>query len=409
MSASPEMLRSRTAKQQSDELINNSDAAEVQGLLASSKSGEKLLNRRMSGASTIEVVWRHLRYRWSLLTTYSKVVVSIALSLVLLHVVFGSMDVFFHSYGFDDRAGTGGQTSYAVVINTYKRPDMLHDAVLHYAAVCGPKAGVSQVFVVWAEQGNTPPDGESFFETGLRHGYQNHSRVEVMQMAKDSLNSRFLPIPQLESDVVFMVDDDVRVDCASLYNGFQAWNSFPDSLVGYYPRLAAKSRSNEQEFMYHNWPSVYLRSRFNIILTKASFMHRKYFDIYSDPLQNPNEILEFVDSKMNCEDVAMAMVVANYTRAKTGEPARPIYVEGHLRDRGLFGGISTGSDHFDTRTMCLTELTKIYRRHGWDDPLSSSVTLKDSTYVHHAPGFWFQHRPSNFFEWLSINVFTIFK
>jgi hypothetical protein len=38
---------------------------------------------------------------------------------------------------------------------------------------------------------------------------------------------------------------------------------------------------------------------------------------------------------MNCEDIAMSMLVANYTKAMTGKPEYPIYVEGNVNDRGL--------------------------------------------------------------------------
>ena len=442
--SSPEMLRARLPKHDATAMVDDGD--EESAMLLSKKaggssddednrgkSGARMALKRQGNASILDKTWRQLRYRWSLLTGPSRVIVSVLAFLAAQHIVLGSIDILFHTYGFEGPALSDAST-FAVVINTYKRPDMLQDAVEHYAAKCGRPGSISQVFVVWAEP-TTPPADESFLmKYKGRQRADKHARVHVLKMEKDSLNSRFLPIPQLESDALFMVDDDVRLDCVSLKHGFEAWKHFPDSLVGYYPRLSAKphgSFPSEEERVYHNWNSVYLRSRFNIILTKASFLHKKFLDVYSDPTQHPTEILDFVDKHMNCEDVAMAMLVANYTRtvgsvsspssssllavtrkdenSDEREPSRPIYVEGSLHDRGLFGGISTGGDHFDIRSLCLVELTKMYKQHGWGDPLDFSVSMRDSTYLHHAPGFWFQFKPSNIFEWFAINVFTIFK
>jgi len=84
----------------------------------------------------------------------------------------------------------------------------------------------------------------------------------------------------------------------------------------------------------------------------------------------------------------------------------PIYVEGSVRDKGLFNGISTGTGHTEQRSRCLTDLTSIYQKHGWEAPLQRSYGLKEASWVHHAPGFWWQFRPSNFFEWFALgNVF----
>jgi hypothetical protein len=203
-----------------------------------------------------------------------------------------------------------------------------------------------------------------------------------------------------------MVDDDVRVSCPTLATGFQAWTRFPQAMVGYYPRLASspRSHSNTGEYIYHGWPTVFLQQSFNFVLTKASFLHKHYLDIYSDKTQHPAEILQYVDKHKNCEDVAMSLLVANYTRAKNGgtTPSYPIYVEGSVSDKGLFGGISTGSGHMATRSQCLTDLSRVYEKHGWGIPLSYENSLVEQSWVHHYPGFWWQYRPSNFFEWFAL-------
>ncbi|KAL3943015.1 MAG: hypothetical protein SGBAC_002874 [Bacillariaceae sp.] len=320
-------------------------------------------------------------------------------------------DLAFHELGDGTYSELRSGEYFAVAINTYKRPDRLRNAVQHYADTCGKKAGVGEVFIIWAEQGATVPAATSFFDSNLRNSevaLENRAYVKVLQKDKDSLNSRFEPIEELNHDAVFMVDDDIRVDCSSLTNGFNAWRQHPWSMVGYYPRLASPPLSDptSSSLIYHTWPIVYLRHKFNFILTKASFLHAKYLGLYTGD-EFPQEARDHVDKHKNCEDIAMSMLVANYTKYKNGSPSYPIYVEGNVEDTGLFGGISTGSGHMVTRSDCLTTLTEIFHGKGWESPLAYEIPLGENSWVHHAPGFQWQSKPSNFFEWISFaNILT---
>jgi len=388
-----------STKQSEDPFIN--EDTKIHSSLHRSRSSSAHL-------SSCIVCLRESRLRFSLLSFPGRVVLLVFLPLLLAHVFLGTTDLLFHYYGPKDTRSVATDTSFAVVINTYKRPQMLKQAVQHYADKCGQRVGVSQVFVVWAELGVTPPDPTSFFpQTVRKKSLQNRASVQIIRVEKDSLNSRFLPIANLQSQAIFMVDDDVRVDCFSLHQGFVAWKAFPDSMVGYYPRLAApfqhEKLSSVLDYVYQAWPIVFWRHQVNFILTKASFLHERYLQLYTD---SPPEIRDYVDKFFNCEDVAMSMLVANYTKSLHGKPARPIYVEGSVTDKGLFNGISTGTGHMEQRSHCLTDLTSIYLKHGWEAPLQETFELKEASWVHHAPGFWWQFRPSNFFEWFALeNVF----
>lgn len=344
---------------------------------------------------------RDARVRWFLLSKRGRVLVVILGSLLLFHILVGICDLLFWSF---DRTApaVGSATGFDVVINTFQRPEMLADAVRHYADTCGVRSGVSHIYVVWAEEGVTPPSTDSFFRRSTMRHTKDRSGVSVLQVA-NSLNSRFLPIEGVQ-DAVFMVDDDIRVDCRNLRAGFAAWKAHPNSLVGYYPRLARKRRLGSRviDLVYQSWPIVFFRNRMNIILTKACFLHQRYLGLYSSD-NHPKQIKDFVDKFFNCEDIAMAMLVANVTKHEFSIPAQPIYVEGKVSDLGLFNGISTGTGHMAQRSDCLNELTAIYRDHGWDAPLDSSFALADSSWLRHSPGFWWQSRPSNFFEWFALS------
>ena len=138
-----------------------------------------------------------------------------------------------------------------------------------------------------------------------------------------------------------------------------------------------------------------------MILTKACFVHKKYLSLYSDPSVHPKAILDYVDERFNCEDIAMALLVSNVTKAT--QSAGHIYTEGHAKDLGLFGGISTDSGHFPSRTECLTDLSKIYEDHGWGSPLYS-LSLNSYSWLQHF--FPWKVGPSGIFEWFpSADIF----
>lgn len=420
------------------------------------KNPRKFHNTSSCSRWSMTATIRTVQHRWRLMTFRSKLTITVVTVLIVQYVLLGLWDGCFYRIG-DDSGGQPGigqakgdvstslsaETTFAVVINTYKRPERLKRAVQHYAETCGRKYRVGQVFVVWAEQGVEVPEPSSFFESrndssllrpsSTSYGSirtHNRSEVHVLKKDRDSLNSRFEPIDELQTTSVFMVDDDILASCPSLLLAFQAWKAHPDSMVGYYPRLAssplrsvtdrivgqsASAPEPQIELVYHAWPIVHWRHRLNFVLTKASFLHARYLAMYTSKTGFPQAVRDHVDRHKNCEDIAMSMLVANYTRYRASlsstsadaMPARPIYVEGQVSDFGLFGGISTGAGHMSTRSDCLTELTRIFMAWGWDPPFDYEYSLGESSWIRHSPGVWWQYRPSNVFEWFALaNTFT---
>mmetsp|Transcript_119137 Transcript_119137/g.243600 ORF Transcript_119137/g.243600 Transcript_119137/m.243600 type:complete len:446 (-) Transcript_119137:1031-2368(-) len=396
------------------------------------KHSQSEKRRNKSGVSCIRrlVMLRRLSNFWS------KFVFFITISTILPMVFFRVWDQLFCSFGdFETGATPSVPSSFAVVINTYRRPERLQQTVRHYAQTCGKGYDIGQIFIVWADPDTEPPpSGEFFFDNSVSSlslrgdtVSRNHVPVEVLRKSKNSLNARFEPIPQLRTTSVFMVDDDIRVACHSLQMGFQAWKEHQDSMVGYYPRLAGAPvisppktgvPMHEQKLVYLGWPVIYLRQKFNIVLTKASFLHSKYLELYTNDGSFPKEIKNHVDRHRNCEDIAMSMLVANYTKHNNDDSiptkikgqkssANPVYVQGEVSDVGLFGGISSGTGHYTTRTDCLNQLTEIFRSKGWEAPLQDEFDLLASSWVKHAPGFWWQPSPSNIAEWFGLmNIFS---
>lgn len=373
------------------------------------ENAESRRSPAFSNAPRCTRVWIELRFRWSLLSISYRRCFQILLFCFVVSALLSFGDFLLSSYRLPTEFVIN-EPSFAVIINTYKRPKELRDAIEHYGSKCGKGFGVDQVFVVWAELDVIPPDPSTFFnDKMLRHDSLNnsHSNLTFVRVPKDSLNSRFLPIADLAWKSIFMVDDDVRVSCRSLKAGFDAWRAHPNSMVGYYPRLSISSRKtssgDRSDLTYHAWPNVYLRQQMNFILTKACFLHERYMAMYWSE-QHPREILDYVDQYKNCEDVAMSILVANVTRAESDAhlPEVPIYVEGSISDTGLSNGISAGTGHMDRRSNCLSDISRIYLQHGWEPPLDHVFDFRKSSWMQHWPGFWWQSRPSNVFEWLAI-------
>lgn len=57
--------------------------------------------------------------------------------------------------------------------------------------------------------------------------------ITVVQETVDSLNNRFKPHPDIGTDAVFCVDDDILVPIAVLEFAFSVFKQFPTSLVGF--------------------------------------------------------------------------------------------------------------------------------------------------------------------------------
>ncbi|KAL6603274.1 hypothetical protein ACP70R_043635 [Stipagrostis hirtigluma subsp. patula] len=242
-------------------------------------------------------------------------------------------------------------SGFAVVINTWKRYALLRRSVEHYAAC----AGVDAVHVVWSEPRLPPED--------LRQSVTNCSRpgdaaaaaapVRFVINEADSLNNRFRPIRGLAADAVFSVDDDLIVPCSTLRFAFSVWQSAPSAMVGFVPRMhwLADPRGDTKEYRYGSWWSVWWTGTYSMVLSKASFLHKQYLDLYTNYMPQP--IRDYVNENRNCEDIAMSFLVANVT----GAP--PVWVQGRIFEIGS-SGISSLKGHSLQRSKCLNTFAAMY-------------------------------------------------
>jgi len=267
-----------------------------------------------------------------------------------------------------------------IVLNTFKRHDMMIDAVQHYSQC----PLVSHIYIVWSEKEKPPADIVAKYE-GKQHPVVTFRIEEI-----DSLNTRFKPISGAHNDAILSVDDDMRIPCEDLNLAYDVWRGSPRSIVGWMPRIHLR-RNGLLE--YRCWWRVWWHSTYSIILTKAAILHHDFFAQYWTQDAEHQAVRDFVDKRRNCEDIAMQFLIANVTRLP------PIYVHGHLGDLGALGGISTNQDvihagHMQERSDCLNQLEKLYGKL----PLVPSHIV-----VNHAENGWI-NAPSTWYEYLSSDL-----
>ncbi|CAM9219676.1 unnamed protein product, partial [Phaeothamnion confervicola] len=185
---------------------------------------------------------------------------------------------------------------YTVRVNTFRRNDLLQRSVDHFARC----AGVHEIQVVWSDPANAPPP-ETLFAAASR------PLVKFEVHEEDSLSNRFLPPSPPPTEAVFSVDDDLIISCADVAHAFEVWRGARRAMVGFVPRLVTWD-SLKGRYDYRSWWVTWWNGLYNVILTKACFLHRDHLEAYAHNL--PRAARDLIDARRNCEDLAMSFVVA---------------------------------------------------------------------------------------------------
>ncbi|KAB1217764.1 Exostosin-like 2 [Morella rubra] len=272
-----------------------------------------------------------------------------------------------HSVALD--RSSAHRKGYAIVMNTWKRYDLLKQSISHYSSC----PGLESIRIVWSEP--NPPSVtlkkilNHVVETNSGDGRKVELKFDINK--EDSLNNRFKEIKDLKTDAVFSIDDDVVFPCSSVELAFNVWQSAPDTMVGFVPRMhwVEKSKGSIDYYIYGGWWSVWWTGTYSMVLSKAAFFHKKYFILYTNEM--PASIREYVTKNRNCEDIAMSFLVAN----ATGAP--PIWVKGSIFEIGSTG-ISSMGGHSERRTECINRFVGEF---GGMPLVSTSVKAVDSRNV----------------------------
>ncbi|RRT80235.1 hypothetical protein B296_00005662 [Ensete ventricosum] len=229
--------------------------------------------------------------------------------------------------------------------------------VKHYSRC----ASVREILVVWNR--GQPPNVSEFDST---------VPVRIRVEKRNSLNNRFNVDPSIQTLAVLELDDDIIMPCDDVERGFKVWRDHPESIVGFYPRLA-----EGRPLRYRDEKYAQRRRGYNMILTGAAFMdHKVAFGRYWS--QEARIGRKIVDEYFNCEDVLMNFLYANASSSrKTVEYVKASWAV----DTSKFSGVAISRNtqaHYEVRSDCLAKFTEVYgdlaankwrfgsRKDGWD-------------------------------------------
>ncbi|KAL3652227.1 GDP-mannose transporter [Castilleja foliolosa] len=315
----------------------------------------------------------------------------IALTLIVLA---GRTTIGWNQYAASPSPSSHTGKGYTLLINTWKRYDLLKQSISHYASC----PGLDSVHIVWSEPNPPSESLVNFLNRVVNSNSKGGRKIELKFdiNKEDSLNNRFKEIKGLKLDVVFSIDDDIIFPCPTVELAFSVWRSAPDTMVGFVPRVhwVDKSEGNDGKYTYSGWWSVWWTERYSIILSKAAFFHKKYLSMYT--YEMPSSIREYVSKNRNCEDIAMSFLVANATGAPPiwvkveeftinlldalwctlqGAPGS-LYAMSSIFEIGSTG-ISSLGGHTERRTECVNRFVTEY---GQMPLVSTSVKAVDSRF-----------------------------
>ena len=174
--------------------------------------------------------------------------------------------------------------------------------------------------------------------------------IVVIKTQKNSLNNRFYPYPEIETDAVLHLDDDVHLRQDEILFAFRIWREEPESIIGFPGRFHGIDPLNSNKWNYNSNYTCEL----SMILTGAAFVHKHYMNLYHFYMHE--DIRNLVDEYVNCEDIALNYLVSHITR----KPPIKVTSRWTFRCPNCPSALSSDDSHFEERHKCMNVFTEIY-------------------------------------------------
>ncbi|XP_069461798.1 exostosin-like 3 [Ambystoma mexicanum] len=241
--------------------------------------------------------------------------------------------------GKEFQAALGGNVpreQFTVVMLTYEREEVLMNSLERLNGL----PYLNKVVVVWNSP-KLPSDDLLWPDIGVP--------IVVVRTEKNSLNNRFLPWDEIETEAILSIDDDAHLRHDEIMFGFRVWREARDRVVGFPGRYHAWDIPH-QSWLYNSNYSCEL----SMVLTGAAFFHKYYAYLYSYVM--PQAIRDMVDEYINCEDIAMNFLVSHITR----KPPIKVTSRWTFRCPGCPQALSHDDSHFHERHKCINFFVKVY-------------------------------------------------
>uniref|UniRef100_A0A8C0FTM1 Exostosin-like 3 n=2 Tax=Telluraves TaxID=3073808 RepID=A0A8C0FTM1_BUBBB len=241
--------------------------------------------------------------------------------------------------GKEFQAALGGNVpreQFTVVMLTYEREEVLMNSLERLNGL----PYLNKVVVVWNSP-KLPSEDLLWPDIGVP--------IMVVRTEKNSLNNRFLPWDEIETEAILSIDDDAHLRHDEIMFGFRVWREARDRIVGFPGRYHAWDIPH-QSWLYNSNYSCEL----SMVLTGAAFFHKYYAYLYSYVM--PQAIRDMVDEYINCEDIAMNFLVSHLTR----KPPIKVTSRWTFRCPGCPQALSHDDSHFHERHKCINFFVKVY-------------------------------------------------
>ncbi|XP_076457051.1 exostosin-1a-like [Babylonia areolata] len=199
-----------------------------------------------------------------------------------------------------------------------------------------------------------------------------------------SVNARFVPYKEIETDAVFGLDEDALLTTEEMDFAFSVWQEFPERIVGY-PARGHYWDEQRGRWRYHSkWTNDY-----SMVLAGAAVYHRYYNHLYTHYASRL--LTQRVEATNNCHHILLNFLVSHVTRRPPIKlTQRKQYRESALgTGGGGVGGGGGGEDSangsannrlwawgeqqaFTQRQTCMDEFVSVF---GYMPLLRSSVRM----------------------------------
>lgn len=240
--------------------------------------------------------------------------------------------------------------AFTLVMQTYNRTDLLLRLLNHYQAL--PR--LHKVIVVWNNVGERAP--EDLWNSLGPHPVP----VAFKPQTANRMRNRLQAFPELETEAVLMVDDDMLISAQDLAFAFSVWQQFPDQIIGFVPRKHVSTSSGV--YAYGGFelqaPGLGDGDQYSMVLVGASFFSSKYLDLFQ---RQPAAVHALIDETQNCDDIAMNFLVAKHTGRASGVFVKPVNMGSLEKETaGAHSGMWHRAEHFLQRSYCVNRLAAIY-------------------------------------------------
>lgn len=223
---------------------------------------------------------------------------------------------------------------FTIVIVSYNREIVLSNTLERLIGL----PYLNRVIVIWNNVDRLP---------SISAWPRMHVPLLFVNGTRNSLNNRFIPYKEIQTEAVLSMDDDIDLKQYEIIFAFRVWREQRDRIVGFPARYHA-------HFGQENFYNSNHTCQFSMILTGAAFIHKLYMNAYTNYMAPI--IRQKVDEWMNCEDLAMNFLVAHITR----KPPIKTTSKWTLRCPTCTDTLSNDHEHFSERHECIRFFTQVY-------------------------------------------------